>query len=278
MKKMSKFLILLIIIISIFFLLTIFIVTNINLSNALLGWSEYQAVEFRDKLIYFLSLGWWFILFIIIIFGFIISVKNFKKRWFIGILIIIISTGIWYLIGVSTSISTIDQNIFRKKMSSYSAMTSLLKKKDLRQKDIQLISYSLHFRNPVLQTGVYAVSRIINPVTELQDEYWYYPTNPFLKWSKTSNNITLPVDETISYNKIPWDLIPKMLSESKQRVNKLPVYYRGISILILSESGGRWYWTLSAEDIRGHNTYSDIYSLEGKYIETNTASSNSNSK
>lgn len=277
MRKFIKFITIFISIIIIFLVFGIFISTNINLSNALLGWTEYQTIEFRDKLIYFSSIGWWIILVIIIVYGFMFTIKNFKKRWFLGVIIIIISTGLWYIIGVGTSISTVEQGIFEKKTSSNSAMSSLLEKKDLRQKDIQLISYSLHFRNPVLQTGAYAVSRVINPVTKLQDEYWYYPNNPFLKWSKSSNNITLPVNETISYNKIPWDLIPKMLSESKERVNKLPVYYRGISIVILSESNGKWHWTVSAEDIRGHTSYSDIYSLEGVYVDTNTTDSISKS-
>lgn len=265
MKKIKKWITLFIVVLLIFGLIGILILTNVNFSNLIFGWSEYQTAEFRDNLIKALSILWWLGFIPILMITLLIFWKK-RTKWWLGLIFLIVSSSLWTILGVGTTISTLKRGVFRSQTETSSAMKSLLEKPDFKGQEVQLISYSLHFSNPVLQTGSYAVTRVINPSTKLQDEYWYYPTNPIIKWSKDSDNINLSYNQTINYQNVPWEIIPKLLNETEKRIKQLPVYYRGISIVILSQSNDSWIWTVSAEDIRGHTTYTNTYSLNGEFI------------
>ncbi|MBS7576363.1 MULTISPECIES: hypothetical protein [unclassified Enterococcus] len=269
MKKIARILTILIPIILFLVIVFILVLTNINFSNLLLGWTEYQTAEFKDNLIKALSILWWLGFVPILMITILIFWKK-RTKWWLGLIFLIASSSLWTIIGVGTTISTFKSELFQNETKTSSAMKSLLEKPDFKNQEVQLINYSLHFRNPVLKTGSYAVTRVLNPKTKLQDEYWYDPTNPIFKWSKNTNEISLSYKQTINYQEVPWAIIPKLLKETDNRVKQLPAYYRGVSIVILSQSNDSWIWTVSAEDIRGYTTYTNTYSLDGEFIAERT--------
>ena len=247
-------------------ILGIVVLTNINIAENWFGLDEYTVVETRDQVIGYLPLLWYFVIALMIVLALFFGIRKRKRALFYWIGTLVILPSILLAFGALTTLLPFDRNFFREEASASAIMAELTDKKALKDQEVQLISYSYHIRNIPLKSGVYAVARIINPTTKLQDEYWYYSTNLLQKWQKNSDTIELPIQETIAYNEIDWGVIPKVIKETEKRVAKLDHYYPGVSIVILNGSQGKWTWTVGVDDIRGHTALNLVYDLSGNYL------------
>ena len=247
-------------------ILGIIVLTNINIAENWFGLDEFTVAATRNQVISYLPFLWYFVMALLVVLALIFGIRKRKKSLFYWIDTLVILPGILFAFGALTTLLPFDRNFFREEASASAIMTKLTDKKTLKDQEIQLISYSYHVRNVPLKSGVYAVARIINPTTKLQDEYWYYSTNLLQKWQKDSDTIELPIQETISFHEIDWGVIPKVIKETEKRVEKLDHYYPGVSIVILNGSQGKWTWTVGVDDIRGHTALNLVYDLSGNYL------------
>jgi hypothetical protein len=246
--------------------LGIILLTNVNLAENWLGIDEYTLVETRNQLTQYIPYVWYLAIILAVVIAVIHGIRKKKKSPFYWLFSVIILPIAIFAIGAVTTWVPFDRNYFREETSASAIMEELTDKKVLQGQDVQLISYSFHIRNVPLKSGVYAVARVINPTTNLEDEYWYYPTNILQKWKKDSDTMEISNGDTISYDKIDWSVIPKIIKDTESRVAKLDRYYPGVSIVILNSSQGEWSWTVGVTDIRGYTALNYDYDLSGKYL------------
>ncbi|KAF1298062.1 hypothetical protein BAU15_09430 [Enterococcus sp. JM4C] len=241
------------------------VLNNVNLAENWLGINEYELAETRNRMIRLIPVVWLVGTGLMMIIFLVTGLKKRKKLtyWLVTLLVIPVGS---LIIGCFTTYLPFDRNDFRDEAKTAAIMGKLSDLKLLKGKDLQLISFSFHVRNVPLKSGVYAVARVVNPTTDLQDEYWYWPTNPLMKWKKDADEITIPVSQTIAYDKIDWTVIPKIIKETEASINELDTYYPGVSIVILNGSSKRWTWTVGVQGIRGHTDLNFEYDLAGEYI------------
>lgn len=263
-KRFSKIIFIFLCLLFVGGLLALIVLNNINIAENWFGINEYELAEMKNQLIQVVPYIWYSVIGLFIVISLIMGVKKRRKPLYWLAMLVIFPLIMLIIGGVSTTIP-FDKNNFREEKKAEEIMTSLSELKLLKGKDLQLISFSFHIRNVPLKSGVYAVTRVINPTTDLQDEYWYWSTNPLMKWRKDADEFPIPAQKTISFDEIDWKVIPKVIKETEHRVNKLDTYYPGVSIVILGDAGDRWTWTVGIQDVRGRTSLNMVYDLEGNY-------------
>jgi len=242
------------------------VLNDLTIAENWFGLSEYDVVKTRHQWLrtipYFLIAG----IVIWMIGNLILGIKKRRKSvvYWVGTMVLV--PLIVVFVGIISTWLPADRQLFRAADSTESIMAALPAQSAFKGQEIQLISFSFHIRNVPLKSGVYAVTRVINPVTNLQDEYWYYPTNILTKWKKASNTIELSQDETIDYTAIDWAVIPKIIKDAEKRAAELDHYVPGVSIVILNGSQGEWHWTVGLNGIRDRTEINYVYSLAGDYL------------
>ncbi|OTN75735.1 hypothetical protein A5886_000811 [Enterococcus sp. 8G7_MSG3316] len=239
---------------------------NLTIAENWFGLSEYDVVENRHQWLrlipYILISGIIVWLIVSLMFG----LKKQKKSIIYWLTTMVLLPLIAVFVGIVSTWLPVDRHLFREADSAENIMAALPNQASFKGKDIQLISYSFHVRNVPLKSGIYAVARIINPNTNLQDEYWYYPTNLLSKWKKEADTITLAQDETIDYDAIDWGIIPTIIKDAEKRAAQLDHYLPGVSIVILNGSQGEWTWTVGVNGIRDRTEINYVYALNGDYL------------
>ena len=235
-----------------------------TLAESILHLNEYDQVALINKLIAYLPIIWFALLFISLSLIFGVSFKTKKKRvlWFVPLPFILI-----FLMGTTTSTLPLDTFLLKNGASLEKEMLKLQKKPTLKSEELKLYEMSIHFKNPALQTGSYMVTRLKNPTTNLQDEYWYFPLNPINKWKKDKNPIINREYEPIGVKDINWQVVPDIIKETKEKLQRKDIYYPGINMVLLFPINDEWQWRVSVIDIRGTSIGNMIYDLDGKLIE-----------
>lgn len=245
---------------------TIIVLNNLNFSETFFGLNEYQTVEARHQLIRWLPYIWCLILVGIVLTLLIIGLTKRMKNIFYWLTTVLLIPSIFLVIGVSSTIVPIDQNVFRDEQKITKYFNQLKQKNPSKDEDILVESLSLHTRNPILHSGNYAVVRWINNETQLQDEYWFYPTNLFMKWKKDSSPTTISLQQSISFDAIDFTVVPQIIKETEARVEKKDVYYTGVSIVVLVITEKQAYWSVGVDNVRGYTELNMKYTLDGTFI------------
>ncbi|MCD5003377.1 hypothetical protein IV487_12985 [Enterococcus saccharolyticus] len=244
---------------------TIIVLNNLNLSD-FFGLNEYQTVETRHQLIRWLPYIWCLILTGTVLTLLIIGLKKRTKNIFYWLISFLLIPGIFLFVGISSTIVPIDQHVFRDEQAITKYFNQLKQKNPSKNEDILVESLSLHTRNPILHSGNYAVVRWINNDTQLQDEYWFHPTNLFMKWKKDSSPTTINLQHTISFDTIDFTVVPRIIKETEARIEKKDVYYTGVSIVVLVITEKQTYWSVGVDDVRGYTKVNMKYTLDGTFI------------
>lgn len=268
LKKIARrsFMLLLLMMLAAVILGTI-VLNNPTIAENWVGLNEYEVAAIKDTLLRSLPYIWLTASLFCLLFAIIYGLRKKKRGIMYWLLTVVGIPSLLLASGILTTTIPIDQSLFRESTSTTKIMGQLVEKNSLKGRDIQLLSFSFHIRNVPQKSGVYAVTRIINPETKLQDEYWYYPTNLLNKWTKATDSISLPVEETIDYNEIDWAVIPKIIKDTEHRVSRLSDrYYRGVDIVILNSFQDEWRWTVGVEGVRGHTEKNYVYDLSGTYL------------
>lgn len=239
---------------------------DLTLAENWFGLSEYDVVATRNRWLqtipYFLTAG----IVVWMLGSLFLGIKKQKKSFFYWLITMIVIPMIVVFVGIVSTWIPADRQLFREPASTQKIMAALPNQSSFKGKNIQLISFSFHIRNAPLKSGIYAVTRVINPNTNLQDEYWYYPTNLLTKWKKDDNTIELSQEETIDYDAIDWRIIPSIIKDAEERAEHLDHYVSGVSIVILNGNQGEWTWTVGVDGIRDRTEINYVYSLAGKYL------------
>lgn len=242
----------------------IIILNNTTLSESLLHLNEYQQVELRNQLITYMPYVWG--LFSLIGLGILMSIFfKTKNKWLL--LTFPLPFLIVFLMGTVTSTLPLDTFILKNGSSLEKEITKLQKRHTLQSEDLKIYDFDIHFKNIPLQSGTYMVTRVANPTTELQDEYWYHPLNPIHKWKKANNPRIDQQHDPIAVKDINWQLVPDMLADTNKRLQKKQTYYPGVNMILLIYRNNHWEWNLSIVDIRGHHIGDITYDLDGNFLD-----------
>lgn len=243
----------------------IIVLNNLTIAENWFGLNEYQVVETRHQIIRLFPYFWVAGILLVFLIGLIIGIKKRKKSPFYWLFSLLLLPVILFCIGVVSTFLPVDRQLFREEASAKEIMAALPNQSSFKDKELQLVSYSFHIRNVPLKSGIYAVARVINPNTDLQDEYWYYPENLLTKWKKDDDTIELSMEDTIAFDAIDWGVIPKIIKDSEARAAQLDHYVPGVSIVILNGFQGEWTWTVGLNGIRNRTEINYVYDLKGNY-------------
>lgn len=242
---------------------------DINLMENWLGYNEYQVAAMHDQFRRALPTLWLGFLAIVCLVLLLTGVAKRKKAIIYWLVTLVLIPLVWLFLGVGLEFLPVDRQIFREEKQLAAVFQALSRKAVFQDKDPEVVSLSLHIRNVATQSAVYSVLRLVNPTTQMQDEYWYYPLRLIRPWLKSATATPLSLKYSLPLSRIDWAAVPRMLQDAEARLQTADRYYRGVGIVILippMQEDGAWTWSVGIQDARGRTSYHIRYSLQGDFL------------